>query len=169
MSDTAMIAFLPANAPWCKQDFPHMTLVYAGDIEGRDKTEFNSMGKDAITAARAIRTFTLTVTEVRELGDEGEEVDALIFYPIPQLLLARQVVEGWNQSEFKDFLPHVSIGPAGSAYADNVPSSDYMNVNYESDYQKKRRNTLPASVYFDRLAICWGDDKIVMSLGDFDY
>jgi hypothetical protein len=146
-----------------------MTLVYAGDIEGRDKTEFNAMGKDAITAARAIRTFSLVVTEIRELGDEGEEVDALIFYPTPQLLLARQMVESWNQSEHTDFLPHASIGPAGSAYADNVPVTDYMDVKYESDYQKKRRNTLPASVYFDRLAICWGDDKLVFSLGDFDY
>ena len=146
-----------------------MTLVYAGEIEGRDKTEFNNMGKDAITAARAIRTFTLTVTEVRELGDQGEEVDALIFYPTPQLLVARKMVESWNQSEFKDFLPHVSIGPAGSAYSESVPTADYMDTNYESNYQRKRRNTLPASVYFDRLAICWGDDRIVFSLGDFDY
>jgi 2'-5' RNA ligase len=160
-----MIAFLPANAPWCKQDFPHMTLVYAGDIEGRDKSEFNAMGKDAITAARAVRTFSLMVTEIRELGDQGEEVDALIFYPIPQLLLARQVVEGWNQSEFKDFLPHVSIGPAGSALADQVPQTDYVDESYRA----KRRNTLPASVYFDRLAICWGEDKMIFSLGDFDY
>lgn len=142
-----------------------MTLVYAGDIEGRDKSEFNSMGKDAITAARAVRTFSLTVTEIRELGDEGEEVDALIFYPIPQLLLARQVVEGWNQSEFSEFLPHVSIGPAGSAYADEIPQTDYVDESYRT----KRRNTLPASVYFDRLAICWGDDKLIFSLGDFDY
>jgi 2'-5' RNA ligase len=169
MNTTAMIAFLPANAPWCKQDFPHMTLVYAGDIEGRDKTEFNNMGKDAITAARAIRTFTLTVTEVRELGDQGEEVDALIFYPTPQLLVARKMVESWNQSEFTDFLPHVSIGPAGTASAVDVPVTDYMDVNYDSDYRRKRRNTLPASVYFDRLAICWGDERIVFSLGDFDY
>ena len=142
-----------------------MTLVYAGDIEGRDKSEFNSMGKDAITAARAVRTFSLTVTEIRELGDEGEEVDALIFYPIPQLLLARQVVEGWNQSEFSEFLPHVSIGPAGSAYAEDVPTTAYVDESYSA----KRRNTLPASVYFDRLAICWGDDKLIFSLGDFDY
>lgn len=169
MNTTAMIAFLPANAPWCKQDLPHMTLVFAGDIEGRDKTQFNEMGKDAISASRVIRTFSLTVTEIRQLGDEGEEVDALIFYPTPQLLVARQMVEHWNKSEHKDFLPHVTIGPAGSAFADDVPQTDYMDVKYESDFQRKRRNTLPASVYFDRLAICWGDDKLIFSLGDFDY
>jgi 2'-5' RNA ligase len=160
-----MIAFLPSNAPWCKQELPHMTLVYAGEIEGRDKSEFNEMGKDAITAARIVRTFSLTVTEIQQLGDEGEAVDALIFYPIPQLLVARKMVESWNQSEHKDFLPHVSIGPAGSAFADDVPQNGYVDENYNT----KRRNTLPASVYFDRLAICWGDDKLVFSLGDFDY
>jgi 2'-5' RNA ligase len=160
-----MIALLPLKAPWCKQDFPHMTLVYAGDIEGRDKSEFNALAKDAITAARAVRTFSLTVTEIRELGDEGEEVDALVFYPIPQLLLARQVVEGWNQSEHKDFLPHVTIGPAGSAFTDEVSPTDYV----DDSYRAKHRNTLPASVYFDRLAICWGEDKMIFSLGDFDY
>lgn len=165
MNTTAMIAFLPAAAPWCKQEFPHMTLVFAGEIAGRDKTEFNEMGKDAITAARIARTFTLTVTEIQQLGDEGEEVDALIFYPIPQLLVARQMVEKWNQSEHKDFLPHVTIGPAGSAYAQNDPQTDYV----DEDYRAKRRNTLPASVYFNRLAICWGDDKMIFSLGDFDY
>lgn len=169
MSDTAMIAFLPSNAPWCKQDLPHMTLVFAGKIEGRDKADFNAMGKDAISAARVIRTFSLTVIEVRELGDEGEEVDALIFYPTPQLLVARQMVERWNQSEYKDFLPHATIGPAGSAFADDVPPNDYGGPGYENDFQRKRRNTLPASVYFDRLAVCWGDDKMIFSLGDFDY
>lgn len=147
-----------------------MTLVFAGEIEGRDKNDFNNMGKDAISAARVIRTFSLTVTEVRQLGDEGEEVDALIFYPTPQLLVARQMVEGWNQSEHKDFLPHVTIGPAGSAFADDVPrNADYAEPSYENDYQRKRRTTLPASVYFDRLAVCWGDDKMIFSLGDFDY
>lgn len=165
MNTTAMIAFLPSTAPWCKQDLPHMTLVFAGEIEGRDKSDFNAMGKDAITAARVIRTFSLTVTEVRQLGDEGEEVDALIFYPTPQLLVARQMVESWNQSEHKDFLPHVTIGPAGSAFAEEVPETAYLDETYRA----KRKNTLPASVYFDRLAICWGDDKMIFSLGDFDY
>lgn len=165
MNTTAMIAFLPSNAPWCKQDLPHMTLVFAGEIEGRDKSEFNAMGKDAISAARVTRTFSLTVTEVKELGDEGEEVDALIFYPTPQLLVARQMVQGWNKSEHTDFLPHATIGPAGSALADDIPQNAYVDENYAA----KRKNTLPASVYFDRLAVCWGDDKMIFSLGDFDY
>lgn len=142
-----------------------MTLVFAGEIADRDEADFNTMGKDAISAARVARSFSLTVTEVRQLGDEGEEVDALIFYPTPQLLIARQMVESWNKSEFTDFLPHVSIGPAGSSLADEVPQTGYVDDNYRA----KQRNTLPASVYFDRLAICWGEDKQIFSLGDFDY
>lgn len=162
MSDSAMIAFLPSNGAWAKQDFPHMTLVYAGLIADRPMTEFNAMGKDAISAARTIGTFSLNVTGVETLGEQGEEVDALILYPTPQLLVARQMVESWNQSEFKDFLPHVSIGPAGSAYADQVPAfPDDMSLS------TRQQNTLPSNIYFDRLAICWGDKKLIFNLDSF--
>lgn len=163
MSDDSMIAFLPSNGSWVKQDFPHMTLVYGGSIEGRDISEFNQMGKDAITAARAIRTFSLNATGVETLGEEPDRVDTLVFYPTPQLLVARKIVESWNKSEFTDFKPHVTIGPAGSAYADmvKVSTNDY-------EYPKRRRDMLPTSVYFDRLAVCWGDDRLIFDLGIYD-
>lgn len=163
MSDTAMIAFLPANGSWAKQDFPHMTLVFAGEIADRPMTEFNAMGKDAIVAARVVGSFSLNVTEVRELGDEGEEVDALILYPTPQLLAARNIVESWNRSEFKDFLPHVSIGPAGSAFAQQNPST-------QPDWEipsTRRADMLPSTIWFDRLAICWGDKRLIFNLDSF--
>lgn len=164
MSDTSMIAFLPANGSWAKQDFPHLTLVFGGPIEGRELTEFNDMGKDAIIAARTIGSFSLNVTGVEELGDEGEEVDALILYPTPQLLVARNLVEKWDKSGFPDYKPHVSIGPAGSAYADNV------QVNNNSDmYPGQRPAVLPSTIYFDRLAICWGDKRLIFNLSQFDY
>lgn len=163
MSDTAMIAFLPANAPYVKQDFPHMTLVFAGPIEGRDMTEFNDMGKDAITAARATSSFSLNVTGVEELGDEGEKVDVLTLYPTPQLLVARQMVEKWDQSGFPDFKPHVTIGPAGSAFAQQVQPVDDFNL------PDRRRDTLPSSIYFNRLAICWGDKRLIFDLSGFDF
>jgi 2'-5' RNA ligase len=164
MSDTAMIAFLPANGSFVKQDFPHLTLVYAGPIAGRDKSEFNSMGKDGISAARVTGSFTLNVTGVETLGDAGEEVDALMMYPTPQLVVARQMVQQWNKSEFEELLPHVTIGPAGSAYAQRVvDSSD------ETSYSNRRRDLLPSSVYFDRLAVCWGDDRLIFNLNTYDY
>jgi 2'-5' RNA ligase len=158
-----MIAFLPTNGSWCKQDFPHMTLVYAGAIEGRDKSEFNEMGKDAISAGRILGSFSLNVTGVETIGDAGEEVDVLELYPTPQLLMARSMVEKWNKSEFTDFLPHATIGPVGSAYAQRVGNGLESNV-----YPENRRNALPTSIYFNRLAICWGDDRLIFDLNNFD-
>lgn len=160
-----MIAFLPTNAYWCRQDFPHLTLVFAGDIEDRPLSEFNEMAKDAISAARITKSFSLNVTGVDTLGDEGEEVDVLLLYPTPQLLLAYNLVSGrWEKSEFKgNYLPHATIGPAGSAYAQSP-------LNFTDEYSyKERRNTLPSSIYFDRLAVCWGDTKMIFSLSDYDY
>lgn len=165
MSDSAMIAFLPTNGSWCKQDFPHMTLVYAGLIEGRPESDFNNLAKDGISAARSVGSFSLNVTGVETLGDAGEEVDALMLYPTPQLLIARKLVEQWNDSELKDFLPHATIGPAGSAY---VQADPMVNTD-EMSYTQRRRDTLPASLYFDRLAVCWGDKRMIMALSNYDY
>jgi 2'-5' RNA ligase len=163
MSDDSMIAFLPANAPWVKQDFPHLTLVYGGPITGRDQSEFNTMAKDGISAARATGSFSLMVMEMRTLGDAGEEVDALIMHPTPQLLVARKIVEGWNKSEFKDFLPHVTIGPAGSAYSQ--PQAEGVD---DYGYRSRSRNVLPNNIYFDRLAVCWGNDRLIFNLNTYD-
>ena len=162
-----MIAFLPTNGSWCKQDLPHMTLVFAGKITDRPLSEFNEMAKDAISAARIVKSFSLNVVGVETLGDAGEEVDALMLFPTPQLLVAyNTVADRWDKSEFKNnYLPHATIGPAGSAYAKDDPFSNSDEV----DYSSRRRNTLPASLYFDRMAVCWGDDKIIFSLTEFDY
>jgi 2'-5' RNA ligase len=138
MSDTAMIAFLPTNGSWCKQELPHMTLVFAGDIADRPTTEFNEMAKDAISAARIVRSFSLTVTGVETLGDEGEEADALIMFPTPQLLVAyNMLAPRWNKSEFSEYLPHATIGPAGSAYAQEMPFDNTDDYSY-----KRRARTL---------------------------
>jgi 2'-5' RNA ligase len=160
-----MIAFLPTNGSWCKQDFPHLTLVYAGEIGDRPDAEFNEMAKDAISAARVVKSFSLSVTGVETLGDSGEEVDALMLFPTPQLLVAYNMVSTrWNKSEFSDYLPHATIGPAGSAYMDTV-----LDNTDEVNYSARQRNTLPASLYFDRLAVCWGDKRMIFALSDFDY
>ena len=164
MSDTAMIAFLPANGSWAKQDFPHLTLVYAGPITGRDRSEFNIMAKDGISAARVTASFSLNVVGVETLGDAGEEVDALMMYPTPQLLVARQMTEHWDKSGFNTFLPHVSIGPAGSAYAQQVPSN-----TDQLSYTNRRQDILPSNIYFDRLAVCWGNDRLIFNLSSYDY
>ena len=152
MSTDAMIAFLPIDGSWCKQDFPHMTLVHAGQIAERNEQEFNSMAKDAISAARSIGAFHLCATGVEELGVD-EKVDALMLYPTPQLLVARKMVAHWDTNQFPDYKPHVTIGPAGSAAAIMEPSPVYS--------EGYRRQVLPTKVYFNRIAACWGDKRLV--------
>jgi hypothetical protein len=161
MSNDAMIAFLPVDGSWCKQAFPHMTLVWGDSIDNLQPTDFNALAKDALSAGRITGTFNLTVTGVEELGEGIDAVDALILYPTPQLLLARNLVEHWTKSEFKDFKPHATIGPVGSAAAivDNPPI-------YSSEY---RRQALPTRLYFNRIAACWGDKKMVFNIDDMMY
>lgn len=163
MSDEAMIAFLPANAPWCKLDLPHMTLVYAGPTADMQGTDLNELAKDAISAARLTRAFSLNVTGVETWGTD-EKVDVLVLYPTPQLLLARELVKHWNKSEFADFKPHATVGPEGSAFA----MQPIDNTNRYS-YEDRNRSVLPSAIYFDRVAICWGDKRLIFNLGEFDY
>lgn len=157
MSDDLMIAYLPADGSWCKQDFPHMTLAWGGPIADRKDEDFNSMAKDAISAGRITGTFSLNVTSVEEWG-ETERVDVLTLYPTPQLLLARNLVEKWHTSKFKEFKPHATIGPAGSASAivENPPL-------YSEGY---RRQVLPTRLYFDRIAACWGDKRLIFRIDE---
>lgn len=161
MFDEAISAFLPTNAEWCTHDFPHMTLVYAGAAEDMDSNSWNSFAKDSISAARVMRgPFSLPVTGVEELGDT-EKVDALIMHPSPQLLVARHLMEKWNKSEFKDFLPHATIGPAGSAFTEAISYHDGAE-----DTVRYKRQTLPHQVHFNRMAICLGPKRLVFDLSD---
>jgi len=155
MFNDAMIAFLPIDGVWVKQDFPHMTLVHAGPIAERNEEEFNKMAKDALSVARLTGCFNLCVTGVEELGQD-EKVDVLTLYPTPQLLQARKMVAHWDTGEFPDYKPHVTIGPAGSAAAIEAPSPVYS-----MDY---RRQSLPTKVYFNKIAACWGDKRLIFDM-----
>lgn len=160
MSDDLMIAYLPVDGSWCKQDFPHMTLAWGGPIGDRGEDQFNAMAKDAISAARITGTFNLNVTGVEEWG-ETERVDVLTLYPTPQLLLARKIVESWDATDFSEFKPHATIGPAGSAAAivENPPL-------YGEGY---RRQALPTRLYFNKIAACWGDKRLIFNIDDMMY
>lgn len=125
MSTGMMIAYLPAdpNPAWCLQDLPHMTLVYAGQSEDHPPSFFNELTKEALTVARQFGGFVLDVTGIEEYGEGADAVDVLELYPTPQLLMARRVVEKYNASSYKDFKPHATIGPAGSAnQLSSIPS-----------------------------------------------
>jgi 2'-5' RNA ligase len=161
-----MIAYLPSDGSWCKQELPHMTLVYGGKTSDRSESDFNAMVKDAVTAARMTGSFSLEVTGVEEFGEDDEAVDVLTFYPTPRLLLARSSVKHWNASQYTDYKPHGTIGPAGSAAE--------MQYNYEQSSRyldedgRRRRDGLPLSVFFNRVGIFWDDKKIIFRL-DIDY
>lgn len=141
--DASMIALLPMTTDWCRQDLPHMTLVYAGPIEGQSPSMFNELAKDAASLAMLSRPLQLRVKGVEELGPEGERVDVLMLDPTPELLAMRHQVKGWNASEFKDFKPHATIGPVGS------------------------RNTLeyvPSALAFDRIYVGWGNESLTFNM-----
>lgn len=158
MTEHAMIAFLPSDDghSWCKQDLAHMTLVYAGETDRLQSGDFNKLAKDAISAGRLTGSFVLQVTGVEEFGDDAEKVDVLTFHPTPQLLVARKMVEHWNASQYKDFKPHATIGPVGSAAGFSRTWDEKPGVS-----------PLPSQLYFNRVGAFWGDKQMVFKLGDY--
>lgn len=141
MNTSAMIAYLPTNTDWCKQDLPHMTLVYAGDITKLQPSDQNALTKDALSAGSITKAFATIVTGLETFGEGLEQVDVLTLYPGPELLRARQLVEKWNASQYKDFAPHATIGPKGSF-----------------------SGTFPTVLYFDRIMVAWGDQQTIFPL-----
>lgn len=144
MAEGVMIAFLPyGDLSWMQQSLPHMTLVYAGESSDLQATDYNTLAKDALTVARIMRrSFDLPVVEIQQLGNAQDGVvDALVLYPSPELLVARKLVAPWNKSEFTEFLPHVTIGPEGSA-----------------------QGKLPSSLWFNRIGVFWDQQSILFDL-----
>lgn len=138
-SASSMIALLPMTSDWCCIELPHLTLVYAGEIKDLQESAFNDMCKDACSIAMLARPVTLRVTSREKFGNWSEDpanaVDVFRLQATSELLAMRHQVEGWNKSEFKDFNPHVTIGPPGSV------------VNP------------PSYIAFDRIMVAWGRDK----------
>lgn len=146
MNDGVMLAFLPTTGSWCKQELPHMTLVYGGTLDDVSYAAFGDMAKDALTVARIMRRpFELDVIGIEQFGDEGEKVDVLKLSSSPMIEAARRQVQMWNMSE-KPFTPHATIGPEGSAEGE-----------------------LPTKLQFDRIVAVWGPKKLVFRLGGHYY
>lgn len=139
-----------------------MTLVYAGKTEDRSPVDFNTLVKDTITCARLMGSFRLEVVSIEEFGEGDEAVDVLTFQPTPKLIAARSIVEYWNASQYKDYKPHATIGPAGSAVNNPMNESKYETmVAGDPAYS--------LSLYFTRIAACWGDKRLTFNLGSSDY
>lgn len=141
MSDGIMIAYLPTEGGWCKQPLPHMTLIYAGTLEDHDYSAFNRLAKDTISLTRVTPPFSLDVTGIEVFGQDEEKVDVLTLSTTPELIRARQLVEGWNKSQYTEFKPHATVGPVGSA-----------------------RGVLPTKLYFDRIMVAFGNEDMTFRL-----
>jgi 2'-5' RNA ligase len=142
---SVMIALLPTSSEWCKIKLPHMTLVYAGEIEeDLQLTDFNVLAKDACSLAQMTNPFSLKVTGTDTFGEEPEQVDVLTLELTTQLRAMRHFVEDWNESEFTEFKPHCTIGPAGT----------FLEFP-------------PLFLHFDRIAVGWGDDLLTFNLKAF--
>lgn len=136
-----MLAFLPSSADWCKQDLPHLTLVYAGTIDMLSSSDASSLAKDAAMLAMLTRPFGLRVSGLSVFGDT-DKVDVLTFNSTPELLAARRTVERWNASQHS-FNPHITIGPA----------NQFVDIR---DY--------PVIVSFDRIIAAWGEESLIFNL-----
>jgi 2'-5' RNA ligase len=140
VKNSVMVALLPTTSYWCKQDLPHMTLVYAGEIPDLRPTVQNELTKAALDLSMTYRKFTLDVIRVGELGD-NPKVEVLLLKPTQELIAMRKVVEPWNGSEFKVFKPHATIGPVGSS-----------------------GKIIPSTLTFDRIMVGWGDNRVEYKL-----
>jgi 2'-5' RNA ligase len=143
MGDKAMIALLPSNAEeWgAHVDFPHLTLVYAG--EELNFQRFNELAKDASMLALFARPFHLVVKARERFGSELD-VDVYTLQPTPYLWALRRAVEQWNASD-QSFIPHVTIG------------SPDVRIEYP-----------PKAIRFSKIAASWGDHRIIFGFDSYD-
>ncbi len=139
--DSVMIALLPITTDWCKQDLPHVTLVFSGLVTDHKPTDFNIMAKDVADIALIAKPFGLSVTGTEKLGPPEEQVSALMLRPTPELMALRNSLKQWDMSEFPEYKPHATIGPYPSG--DTIP---------------------PSQLAFDRLMIAWGDQQLTFSM-----
>jgi 2'-5' RNA ligase len=137
---SAAVVLLPMTDEWCKNDFPHMTLVYAGEISDLKQYDFNSLVKSASSLSILSNPIHLKVSGVEVFGEE-EKVDVLRLVPNPEVLAIRAFLEDWDTGDFPEFKPHATIGPIGGVY-----------------------ENLPILLTFDRIAVCWGEYKVIFWL-----
>lgn len=133
-----MVALLPTETSWCKIKLPHLTLVYAGEIPDRNFTDFNVLAKEAANIASLCSPIVAKVFGVETFGVE-EKVNVLRVDLTPELKAMRQMLEMWNASEFTDYKPHCTIGPANEGYD---PA------------------TLPMVLRFNQIMVGWGEQEL---------
>lgn len=135
-SDDIMIALLPKEAPWCKIDLPHMTLVYGGEVATAPMGFDSKIADVSKKLAESFYPQLVRVLWPTVLGDSPDSlVDVFELEISPDLRAMRKMVESFNRSEYTTFVPHVTIGP-------------------KDTYHKG--DPMPETILFDRLFVSYG-------------
>ena len=139
-SDSVMVAFLPTTSEWCKQDMPHLTFIYAGELDQLTFKNRGTMIAESLIIAETVSPFTLDVEGLETFGKDDDQVDVLKLNRPDWLVRIRRPFDHLDASEYP-FSPHCTIGPLGSA--DEV---------------------LPSSLTFDRICVAWGEELTTFEL-----
>lgn len=145
---SSMIALLPVDGSWSSLKLPHLTLVYSGETDTMETGDFNRLAKDASVLATMNGPITLDAIGVEIFGEDPDRVDVLTFKSNSVLDAMRHIVEPWNQSEYTDFKPHVTIGPPGSHVL---------------------KSNLPSRAVFDRIYVGWGAQCLTFNMNRQNY
>lgn len=139
-----MVALLPTSTEWSSLPIPHLTLVYAGEISKSRPTDFQNLAKECSHLAAISSRITAIVDGKETLGGgDNPYVEAYVFKPNSELSAMRHFLEKWNKSEYKEFKPHMTIGPLGS---------------------KPPMDGAPVAIRFDRLLVAWGNDQLIFKI-----
>lgn len=147
---SVIVALLPQDDSWCKIEPAHMTLVYVGEIPELKVSQFSELAKDVASIALLSNPIMAKVMGTDVMGDD-ERVDVFRISPTPEILSIRRMLEEWHTGEFKEFEPHVTIGPEGS-----------YSPNWET--QTNGSPMYPMYLTFDRISLFWGKDRLTFWL-----
>lgn len=145
MNTSAMVALLPSNDSWCRQDLAHMTVVYLGELEDLSDTLRIELTQKVSDLACLMRGFSVKVLK-QEIFGTDESVDVLTIDKSPQVLALRSFFQDHNASEHTDYSPHVTIGP------------------HEALSENTSKEPSPMYLTFNRIGLFWGDEQVVFYL-----
>ena len=139
-----MVCLYPAEgeADWSTEEPPHLTLVYGGKTGESDVSQ-----DDLLEVAQYISDqygpMSINADRLDTLGKTGE-ANVVMMERTPALIDMRRLLNKFNRSEFKTFKPHVTI---------------------DNDGDEGGMDEAPDNIYFDAIAVHYGDDVHVFPLG----
>lgn len=137
---SAMVALLPVEGQLPGVEFPHLTLVYCGEIPNLDVEILKVLSKNASAVGTLSKPVLLKTKGVEVFGDD-EKVDVIRLDESHQLIAIRSLFEDYDDGEFPVYKPHVTIGEVGSS-----------------------NGNMPIMLKFDRIMVGWGEKKLVFKL-----